>query len=345
VLHDEPVGTSNGVIDGRRLFACPNKHGGFYAVHEIRVDKHADEKASGGVPKASGGIPQSTASPSGAVGDEAGPSVPCAATSVAAGRGLHTAVVAQLSQITITCNDAYGRRTSGGDSLSVIVRGVSPPTQLRVKLHDHGKGVYVAEYRAELSGQLLIAVCIRGEAVPGSPFSVEALSLHAEASQCKLRGNALVAAVARKPMAFEIDFVDALGNPAAAEELDVRLERAEPLPPEAAPVGIDGDEGGQDAEALAEEKAAFAPGPRFSIAQPCAAAASLDVGHIVAVRCAGCSDGGAQPSVANRSCAEILRSSWPAGPATEANVGGPRDCIARGVAAVHRSLREGPRPG
>jgi hypothetical protein len=73
VLHDEPVGTSNGVIDGRRLFACPNKHGGFYAVHEIRVDKHADEKASGGVPKASGGIPQSTASPSGAVGDEAGP--------------------------------------------------------------------------------------------------------------------------------------------------------------------------------------------------------------------------------------------------------------------------------
>ena len=123
VLHDEPVGTSNGVIDGRRLFACPNKHGGFYAVHEIRVDKHADEKASGGVPKASGGIPQSTASPSGAVGDEAGPSVPCAATSVAAGRGLHTAVVAQLSQITITCNDAYGRRTSGGDSLSVIVRG------------------------------------------------------------------------------------------------------------------------------------------------------------------------------------------------------------------------------
>ena len=138
----------------------------------------------------------------------------------------------------------------------MIVRGVSPPTQLRVKLHDHGKGVYVAEYRAELSGQLLIAVCIRGEAVPGSPFSVEALALHAEASQCKLRGNALVAAVARKPMAFEIDFVDALGNPAAAEELDVRLERAEPLPPEAAPVGIDGDEG-QDAEALAEEKAAF----------------------------------------------------------------------------------------
>ena len=257
VLHDEPVGTSNGVIDGRRLFACPNKHGGFYAVHEIRVDKHADEKASGGVPKASGGVPQpSSASPSGVVGDEAGPSVPCAATSVAAGRGLHTAVVAQLSQITITCNDAYGRRTSGGDSLSVIVRGVSPPTQLRVKLHDHGKGVYVAEYRAELSGQLLIAVCIRGEAVPGSPFSVEALALHAEASQCKLRGNALVAAVARKPMAFEIDFVDALGNPAAAEELDVRLERAEPLPPEAAPVGIDGDEG-QDAEALAEEKAAF----------------------------------------------------------------------------------------
>jgi hypothetical protein len=72
----------------------------------------------------------------------------------------------------------------------------------------------------------------------------------------------------------------------------VRLERAEPLPPEAAPVGIDGDEG-QDAEALAEEKAAFAPGSRFSVAQPCAAAASLDVGHIVAVRCAGCSDGGA----------------------------------------------------
>jgi hypothetical protein len=206
VLHDEPVGTSNGVIDGRRLFACPNKHGGFYAVHEIRVDKHADEKASGGVPKASGGIPQSTATPSGAVGDEAGPSVPCAATSVAAGRGLHTAVVAQLSQITITCNDAYGRRTSGGDSLSVIVRGVSPPTQLRVKLHDHGKGVYVAEYRAELSGQLLIHVAIQGEPLPGSPFCVEALTLRPDPLKCSLRGAALTSAIARKPTAFESDF-------------------------------------------------------------------------------------------------------------------------------------------
>jgi dynactin complex subunit len=42
VLHDEPVGTSNGVIDGRRLFACPKKHGGFYKGQEVTVEKHAE---------------------------------------------------------------------------------------------------------------------------------------------------------------------------------------------------------------------------------------------------------------------------------------------------------------
>lgn len=40
---------------------------------------------------------------------------------------------------------------------------------------------------------------------------------------CVLRGEALGAAIARKPMRFDIEFVDALGHVAFAEELDVCL--------------------------------------------------------------------------------------------------------------------------
>ena len=256
VLHDEPVGTSNGVIDGRRLFACPKKHGGFYKGQEVTVEKHAEiapvtARGTGSPPTVPISPPPAPVAGGGASLSE---NAAVAATSVAAGRGLHTAVVAQLSQVTITCFDAHGRRcTTGGDGVSVIVRGLSPPTKLRVKLHDHGDGIYVAEYRAELSGQLLIHVAIRGEPLPGSPFCVEALTLRPDPLKCSLRGAALTSAIARKPTAFEIDFVDALGNPAVAEELDVRLERVDALPAEAQKE-FDDDESAEDP---AEEKAAM----------------------------------------------------------------------------------------
>ena len=150
-----------------------------------------------------------------------------------AGRGLHTAVVKQLAQFLITAFDCEGmRRVCGGDAFVVAVRGVSPPSNLRVKLHDHGNGSYTAEYRPEVSGQLVVTITLDGVAVAGSPFKVHAVTLRPESRQCVLRGDALQFAVARKPMTFEIDFVDGLGQVAVAEDVDVRLERFEPLPAE-----------------------------------------------------------------------------------------------------------------
>ena len=166
--------------------------------------------------------------------ETAAPAVPAAvepaaaAKSVAAGRGLHTAIVKQSAQFLITAFDADGhRRESGGDAFVVDVRGVRPPSHLRVKLHDHGNGAYTAEYRPEVSGQLLVTVTLGQEHahIPGSPFTVAAVTLRPEPSRCVLRGMALSYAVARKPMSFDIDFVDALGHVAYAEELDVRVER------------------------------------------------------------------------------------------------------------------------
>ena len=69
---------------------------------------------------------------------------------VASGRGLHTAVVKQIAQFTITTHDENGlRRLSGGDTFTVSVRSVLPPANLRFRLHDLKNGTYTGEYKAE----------------------------------------------------------------------------------------------------------------------------------------------------------------------------------------------------
>ena len=260
VLHDAPVGTSNGHIEGRRLFDCPNKHGGFYPAEDIVVERRVDDAEASGSPPATAWdlVRQVVAQEPESLDDaNQAAAVAVAAKCSASGRGLQTAVVGQVSQVTITCNDTRGRRReTGGDAVSVAVRGVSPPSKLRVKLHDHGNGHYVAEYKAEVSGQLTIHVTINGQPLPGSPFSVTALTLRPDPVKCELRGDALTSAIARKTMAFEIDFIDALGNPAVAEDLDMRLERIEPLPADV--VVAPADRGnGEDESQMAEEKAAM----------------------------------------------------------------------------------------
>lgn len=211
---DEAVGSHNGHVHGRHLFDCPAKHGQCYRVADVSVQD--EPLPPGAVEALASGVG----------------SRPTAAKSIAAGRGLETAVVNQVSQFLITACDELGHRVqTGGDPFSVFVHGVHPPCRLRVKLHDHGDGYYTGEYKAEVSGTIEVAITLKGQPIAGSPFHVNAVTLQAQPSNCVLRGDALTSAVARKPMQFEIDFVDALGNPAVAEELDVRLEPFVPLLP------------------------------------------------------------------------------------------------------------------
>ena len=187
-----------------------------------------------------------------------------AAMCVASGRGLHTAVVRQLAQFVVTaCDETGARKTVGGDVLHATVHGVLPPSNIRCKLHDHGNGTYTGEYKPEVSGSIQITITINGQPIPGSPFSVQSVTLRPEPAMCILRGDALKAAVARQPMAFDIEYVDALGHVAYAEDLDVRVE---PMPAEleAPPEPAEGAEGAGASEAppaeSGEEEAAAPAG-------------------------------------------------------------------------------------
>ncbi|KOO34783.1 protein snt-2 [Chrysochromulina tobinii] len=130
----------------------------------------------------------SDGSPGGHAGSPAEESIQSSpAHCVAAGRGLQTAVIQQLSQFVITAYDEFGHHCQrGGEPFAIFVHGVKPPCKLRSKLVDHGDGHYTGEYKAEVS-------------------------------------------VARQPFSFDLDFVDALGHPAVAEELDLRVEPLVPL--------------------------------------------------------------------------------------------------------------------
>ena len=110
-----------------------------------------------------------------------------------------------LSQFVITAHDENGKRLkSGGEQFNVFVRGVHPPSKLRCKLHDSGDGHYTGEYKAEVSGDIEIAISLNGLPIVGSPFYVTAVTLQARADKCRLRGDGLSAAVARRPATFEV---------------------------------------------------------------------------------------------------------------------------------------------
>ena len=229
VQFDEPAGHCNGRIQGQRFFDCPPKHGGFYRPEEVELEPvdlevaDADDAVGASAPQDRSRTP----SPTTVAGETSGSSSAAAAEqTVVTGRGLHTAVVNQLAQFVITAHDASGARcTAGGDNFTVAVRGVKPPSNLRVKLCDHQNGVYTVEFRAQVSGQLEVHIWLNGKLLPRCPYSAEAVTLRPEPSMCVLRGESLRSAVARKPQAFDIDFVSALGHVAYAEELDVRVER------------------------------------------------------------------------------------------------------------------------
>ena len=260
---DEPVGNSNGHLNGRHLFDCPAKFGGFFPHADVELEELATSRlaalAAPAAPAApavksapppavrgaslssilsstmssthSDGYRYSGGSTGGNAGSPAEESIQSSpAHCVAAGRGLQTAVVQQLSQFVITAYDEFGHHCQrGGEPFAVFVHGVKPPCKLRSKLVDHGDGHYTGEYKAEVSGELEVAVTLRGVPITGSPFTVQVVTLQPHPARCVLRGDALHEIVARQPSSFDLDFVDALGHPAVAEELDLRVEPVVPL--------------------------------------------------------------------------------------------------------------------
>ena len=154
--------------------------------------------------------------------------------SVVSGPGLDKAVVGSLAQFSIIAKNNQGQQVSeGGDHFVVTMRGRgsvqrSQPALVRTKLIDRGDGSYMCEYRPWLTGNFSISVALHGCPVGSSPFEVSVITLRPDPCKCVVRGEALKSAIARTPMKFEILFVDAMGHPAIAEEVDVFIEPNKP---------------------------------------------------------------------------------------------------------------------
>ena len=122
----------------------------------------------------------------------------------------------------ITAHDQNGeRRPVGGDPFTVSVRGAA---FVYAKVNDNGDGSYRVDYKPSTSGAYTIAITLHGVPMPGSPFALTVLVPRADASKSIVRGETLKTVIARQPSTFEIEFVDAFGQVAHAEELDVFVE-------------------------------------------------------------------------------------------------------------------------
>ncbi len=141
------------------------------------------------------------------------------------GKGIATAIARQPATFTIEAVDAGGQRViQGGDVFRVDVRGSSV---VRARVTDHEDGTYTCKYVPSTSGAYTISVSLHGVATAGSPHQVSVLMPRPDPPQCLLRGEALRSCIAHAATAFEVSFVDALGQTTYAEELDAYVEPLE----------------------------------------------------------------------------------------------------------------------
>ena len=151
------------------------------------------------------------------------------ATTVAMGQGLQKAIVGSLAQFTIFAKTIHSEpAVAGMDAFVVSMRGRadkggSQPALIRTKITDRGDGSYMVEYRPWLTGNFQVCITLQGCNISGSPYEVGIVNIRPEPRRCIVRGDALNHAIARMPMKFEILFVDAMGQPAHAEDVDVYL--------------------------------------------------------------------------------------------------------------------------
>ena len=151
------------------------------------------------------------------------------------GSGIEAAVARVSTSFQIEGYTAAGSKcTEGGDHFVVHIRGNGMKT--RAKVADLSDGTYDVTYKPQQSGSFSIAISLDGEQLPGSPFACIAVTPTPEVTKCIVRGPSLSEAVARVPQSFEVQFKDALGHVAHAEDLDVYVEADDPV--EADPVPL-----------------------------------------------------------------------------------------------------------
>lgn len=79
-------------------------------------------------------------------------------------------------------------------------------------------------YFPNTSGKYSMSISLNGIALPSSPFELKVMAARPDPANCVLKGDALNAATAREPAAFEVSFIDSLGQHTHAEDLDVFVE-------------------------------------------------------------------------------------------------------------------------
>ncbi|NXK80849.1 TRI45 protein, partial [Amazona guildingii] len=90
------------------------------------------------------------------------------------GEDLHNAHQNQLTGFTLLCNDTMGERMGrGGDAVRVTITH-KDKRDCRVKptVCDNGDGTYHVSYSPEEPGMYAVCVCVKGQHVQGSPFTV-----------------------------------------------------------------------------------------------------------------------------------------------------------------------------
>lgn len=135
------------------------------------------------------------------------------------GKGLETTVARRRSTFTVELCSADGAQCRQGGELPTVT--ISGTSVVRARVKDQEDGTYSVEYKAASSGPYTVHVLLHGAPLPGSPWRLDVRMPRPVASQCVVQGNALNSTAARETASFEVHFVDALGQPTHAEELDV----------------------------------------------------------------------------------------------------------------------------
>jgi hypothetical protein len=149
-------------------------------------------------------------------------SLAVAARCVAYGDGLETAIARKHARFTIEARDTEGNKMPhGGDNFTVTIHGASV---VRARITDKEDGTYSCEYKTGSSGVYTVNILLHGAPLADSPFELKVLMPRPDAAQCVVKGEALSKAAAREISAFEIGFVDALGHPTHAEDIDVYVQ-------------------------------------------------------------------------------------------------------------------------
>ena len=132
--------------------------------------------------------------------------------------GLDCGITRKINMFTIEAfNDQGARQLIGGDSFFVAIRGRGE--KVRAKVIDHEDGTYSVGYKPTVSGRYTISLSIHGAPLKDSPFTTFVSTPTPSAPHCVLRGIALTAATARKEEHFEVQFRDATGQIAHAEDV------------------------------------------------------------------------------------------------------------------------------